>query len=460
VATILIVDDEKNYLWMLGELFQGEGYDVLTCERAEAALPLLADGQVDLLVTDLRMAEMDGMALLGRAKDLSPATSTIIMTAFGTVERAVEAMRLGAYDFILKPFNNADLLRAAAKALERTALLRENLRLSQTLAHQYRFDQLIGKSPVMQEVFEKITRVTGSKSPVLITGESGSGKELVARAVHFNGPRGGRPFLPINCGALTVTLAESELFGHERGAFTGASARHLGLFEQANGGTLFLDEIAELPLALQVKLLRVLDSQELRRVGSEKAVAVDVRILTATNRDLKTDVQAGRFREDLFFRLSVVRIDVPPLRERPEDIPLLAEACLKSLVKEGGVRGSRFSAAALDLLARHAWPGNVRELENVVAHAALMSKGEEIQPEDLPLELAATGEWLSALARLLPPKALLDDTLTAIERHLISRALAESNGVQARAAELLGISRSLLQYKLKALNDPSNPANS
>ncbi|TAL12805.1 MAG: sigma-54-dependent Fis family transcriptional regulator [Nitrospirae bacterium] len=458
MATILVVDDEKNYLWMLKELFQGEGYEVLTGERAEEALPLLAEGRVDLLVTDLRMAEMDGMALLARVKDLSPATSTIIMTAFGTVERAVEAMRLGAYDFILKPFNNGDLLRAAAKALERTALLRDNLRLSQTLARQYRFDQLIGKSPVMQEVCEKIKRVTDSKSPVLITGESGSGKELVARAIHFNGPRGGRPFLPVNCGALTVTLAESELFGHERGAFTGASARHLGLFEQAHGGTLFLDEVAELPLSLQVKLLRVLDSQKLRRVGSEKAVAVDVRILTATNRDLKADVQAGRFREDLFFRLNVVRIDVPPLRERPEDIPLLAETYLKNLVNEGGIRGARFSAAALDLLVRHAWPGNVRELENVVAHAALMSKAEEIQPEDLPLELAAAGAWLPALARLLPAKVSLDDTLKAVERHLISRAMAESNGVQAKAAELLGISRSLLQYKLKALNEPSDPS--
>src|SRR5438445_3202346 len=238
MATILVVDDEKNYLWMLEELFQSEGYEVLTCERAEDALPLLAEGRVDLLLTDLRMAEMDGMALHGRVREMSPATSTIIMTAFGTVERAVEAMRLGAYDFILKPFNQADLLRTVAKALERTVLLRENLRLSQTLSHHYHFDQLIGKSSLMQEVFE-----------------------------------------------------------------------------QAAGGTLFLDEVAELPVALQAKLLRVLDTQEIRRVGSEKAVSVDVRILAATHRDLKTEVHAGRFREDLFFRLNVVRIDVPPLRD-------------------------------------------------------------------------------------------------------------------------------------------------
>jgi two-component system, NtrC family, response regulator len=458
MAIILVVDDEKNYLWMLGELFQNEGYEVLTCEKGSEALTLLREGQVDLLLTDLRMAEMDGMALLARAREVSPATSTIIMTAFGTVERAVEAMRLGAYDFILKPFNNADLLRAAAKAIERTVLFRENLRLSQSLAHQYHFDQLVGKSAAMQTVFDKIKRVTDSKSTVLITGESGSGKELVARAIHFNGPRGGRPFLAVNCSALTVSLAESELFGHERGAFTGATARHLGVFEQAAGGTLFLDEVAELPVALQAKILRVLDTQEIRRVGSEKVVPVDVRILTATHRDLKTEVQAGRFREDLFFRLNVVRIDVPPLRDRAEDIPLLAEACLKSLVKEGGVRGTRFAPAAVELLPRYSWPGNVRELENVVAHAALMATSEDIQADDLPLELTAAKEWLTALDRLLPAKAPLDDTLRAIERHLVHRALAQSNGVQAKAAELLGISRSLLRYKMKTLGEPSEPA--
>jgi two-component system NtrC family response regulator len=408
---------------------------------------------VDLLLTDLRMAEMDGMALLARAREIAPPVSIIIMTAYGTIERAVEAMRLGAYDFIVKPFNNADLLRAAAKAIERTVLVRENLRLSQSLAHQYHFDQLVGKSAAMQTVFDKIKRVTDSKSTVLITGESGSGKELVARAIHFNGPRGGRPFLPVNCSALTVSLAESELFGHERGAFTGATARHLGVFEQAAGGTLFLDEVAELPVALQAKILRVLDIQEIRRVGSEKVVPVDVRILAATHRDLKTEVQAGRFREDLFFRLNVVRIDVPPLRDRPEDIPLIAEAYLQELVKEGGMSGKRFSPATIDILTRYRWPGNVRELQNAVAHAALMAKTEEILLDDFPLELVASGEWLTALDRILPHDVPLDSTLKAVERHMIIRALSRANGVQAKAAELLKISRSLLQYKLKLLGN-------
>ncbi len=457
MATIMVVDDEKNYLWMLGELFQSGGYEVLTCEKASDAVPLLQDDRVDVLLTDLRMAEMDGMALLTRAREVAPAVSTIIMTAYGSVERAVEAMRLGAYDFILKPFNNADLLRSVGKALERTALVRENLRLSQSLAHQYHFDQLIGKSPVMQAVFEKIKRVIGSKSLVLITGESGSGKELVARAIHFNGPRCGRPFLAVNCSALTDTLAESELFGHERGAFTGASARHLGVFEQANGGTLFLDEVSELPLPLQAKLLRVLDTQEIRRVGSEKVITVDVRMLAATNRDLKAEARAGRFREDLYFRLNVVQVDLPPLRDRAEDIPLLAERHLQHLIQERGTRGRRFSPAALTLLSRYPWPGNVRELQNAVAHAALMALSDEIQPEDFPMELAATGEWLVALDRVLPSSAQLDATLKAIERHLIERALAKSQGVQAKAAELLGISRSLLQYKLKTLAASSEP---
>jgi two-component system NtrC family response regulator len=301
----------------------------------------------------------------------------------------------------------------------------------------------------MQAVFEKIKRVTDSKSTVLLFGESGSGKELVARAIHFNGPRCGRPFLAVNCGALTTTLAESELFGHERGAFTSANARHHGMFEQANSGTLFLDEVAELPIDLQSKLLRVLDTQEVRRVGSEKTFRVDVRILAATNRDLKTEVKHGRFREDLFFRLSVVRIDVPPLRERVEDVRLLAEAYLRELVKEGSTQGKRFAPATLDLLRRYQWPGNVRELHNAVAHAALMAQHEEIQPDDFPLELAASGEWLQALDRILPPDAPLDPTLKAVEHHMIARALTRAGGVQAKAAELLKISRSLLQYKLK-----------
>jgi len=459
MATILVVDDENNYLWMLKELLQGEGHEVVTCNKVPDALEVLRESKIDVLLTDLRMSEMDGMTLLAQAREISPTTTTMLMTAYGTIERTVEAMRLGAYDFIVKPFENADLLRSVAKAVEHNTLVRENVRLSHSLAPHYHVDNLIGQSVAMRAVFDKIKRVTDSKSTVLLFGESGSGKELVARAIHFNGPRCGRPFLAVNCAAMTATLAESELFGHERGAFTGANARHQGMFEQANSGTLFLDEIGELPMDLQSKLLRVLDTQEVRRVGSEKTFRVDVRILAATNRDLKAEVKHGRFREDLFFRLSVVRIDVPPLRERGEDVRLLAEAYLRELVKEGSLHGKRFAPATLELLQRYQWPGNVRELHNAVAHAALMAQHEEIQPDDFPLELAASGEWLHALDRILPPDAPLDPTLKAIEHHMIARALTRASGVQAKAADLLKISRSLLQYKLKTAGTNPNQAN-
>jgi two-component system NtrC family response regulator len=454
MATVLVVDDEKNYLWMLEEFLRGEGFDVVTCEKGSDALAVLREARIDVLLTDLRMAEMDGLTVLEKTREISPATSTLLMTAYGTIERAVEAMRCGAYDFIVKPFENVDLLRSIHRAIERSVLVRENVRLSQSLARHYHLEQLIGKSPAMKGVWDKIQRVTDSKSAVLISGESGAGKELVARAIHFNGRRSGRPFLAMNCGALTDSLAESELFGHEKGAFTGAHARHLGLFEQAQGGTLFLDEVGELPLHLQSKLLRVLDTSEIRRVGSEKPAQVELRILSATNRDLKAEVQAGRFREDLFFRLSVVRIDVPPLRERLEDLPLLADAHLQALSRESVVRGKRISTRAHQLLAGYRWPGNVRELHNAIAHAALMAQGEEIEPKDLPIELSTTRDWERAVDRIVPINAPLEPTLRAIEERMIVRALDHAKGVQARAADMLKISRSLLQYKLKHRHEP------
>ncbi|HJT22711.1 MAG TPA: sigma-54 dependent transcriptional regulator [Nitrospira sp.] len=454
MATVLVVDDEKNYLWMLEEFLRGEGFDVVTCEKGSDALAVLREARIDVLLTDLRMAEMDGLTVLEKTREISPATSTLLMTAYGTIERAVEAMRCGAYDFIVKPFENVDLLRSIRRAIERSVLVRENVRLSQSLAGQYHLEQLTGNSPAMKGIWDKIQRVTDVKNAVLICGESGVGKELVARAIHFNGPRSGRPFLAVNCGALSDSLAESELFGHEKGAFTGAHVRHLGLFEQAQGGTLFLDEVGELPLPLQSKLLRALDTHEIRRVGGERPVHVELRILSATNRDLKSEVQAGRFREDLFFRLSVVRIDVPPLRERVEDIPVLADAHLDALSREGAIRGKTISPRAHQLLAGYRWPGNVRELHNAIAHAALMARGEEIEPEDLPIELTTSRDWESALDRIVPVDAPLEPTLRAIERRMIARALDHAKGVQARAAEMLKISRSLLQYKLKHRHEP------
>jgi two-component system NtrC family response regulator len=449
MASVMIVDDEKNYLWMLDELLRGEGYEVITCETGPEALSALRDAPVDVLLTDLRMAEMDGMTLIEKSREISPTTTTVLMTAYGTIERAVEAMRCGAYDFLVKPFENADLLRSIRRAVERSVLVRENVRLSQSLARHHQLTRLIGKSPLMKDVCDKINRVANSKSAVLITGESGSGKELVARAIHFNGPGSGRPFLAVNCGALVDSLAESELFGHEKGSFTGAHARHLGVFEQAQGGTIFLDEIGELPLNLQSKLLRVLDTGEIRRVGSEKSVQLDLRLVSATNRDLKGEVQSGRFREDLYFRISVVRIEVPPLRERKEDVPLLAEAYLQELIRAGGIHAKRFSPRSLQFLAEYRYPGNVRELHNLIAHAALMAQGENIEPEDFPVITSASKDWVRALDRIVPIDASLDEVLRTVETHMIDRALAQSMGVQARASEMLKISRSLLQYKLK-----------
>ncbi len=453
MATILVVDDEKNYLWMLDELLRGEGFDVVTCEKGSDALVMLRDATIDVLLTDLRMAEMDGLAILDKAREMSPATTPLLMTAYGTIERAVEAMRRGAYDFIVKPFESADLIHTIRRAIERSALVRENLRLSRSLAQEFRPDRLIGTSTGITGVWTKIHRVVDSKSAVLICGESGVGKELVARAIHFNGPRRGRPFLAVNCSALTDSLAESELFGHEKGAFTGALSRHLGIFEQADGGTLFLDEIADLPMPLQAKLLRVLDSQEVRRVGSERTFHVDVRILAATHRDLRSEVKQGRFREDLFFRLNVVQIDIPPLRERSDDIPLLAETFLQEFAREGKARGKQFSPATIELLKQYRWPGNVRELRNAIEHVALMAQDHDIQPDDFPLELSATGKWEQAFDRFLPADAPLNSTLKAVERFMIIRALTHAGGVQARAADVLKISRSLLQYKLKTLTD-------
>lgn len=449
MATVLVLDDEKNYLWMLDEMLRGEGFDVVTCDKGSDALAIVERGLIDVLLTDYRMTEMDGLAMLEKAHEIAPTTTAVLMTAYGTIERAVEAMKRGAYDFIVKPFERPDLVQTIRRAAERTALVRQTQRLSHSLTLHNRQEQIVGNSAAMKAVLQKIDRVRNSKSAVLICGESGVGKELVARAIHFGSPRSGGPFLAVNCSTLTDSLAESELFGHEKGAFTGAFGRHPGWFEQADGGTLFLDEVGELPLGLQAKLLRVLDTHEIRRVGSEKAVRVNIRLLSATNRDLKGEVQAGRFREDLFFRLSVVRIEVPALRERPEDIALIAESHLQAIAQEGGIQGKRFSSNVYELLTAYRWPGNVRELQNVVSHAALMAQGEQIEPQDLPPELWSVGDWGQALDRIIPSDAPLEATLRAIEVRIIDRALARTNGVQARAADLLKISRSLLQYKLK-----------
>ena len=374
----------------------------------------------------------------------------IIMTAFGTVEKAVSAMKKGAFDYILKPFKNEEILVTIAKALEHRHLILANRRLNQELDKKYGFPNIVGTSRVMEDILALVKRVAGSRATVLITGESGTGKELIARAIHQCSNRAAKSFISVNCAALTETLLESELFGHERGAFTNAVAMRKGRFELADGGTLFMDEVAEMSQGLQVKLLRVLQEMEFERVGGVRTIKVDVRVVAASNRDLKEEVEAGRFREDLFYRLNVVHLHLPPLRERQEDIPLLAAHFIKKYVQENLRDKTRITPEALKVLIQYAWPGNVRELENVMERAVILCSNNVISPQDLPAELApAPAESRLDIDRFIPLNTPLPEALDAIEEQMIRRALEKSGQVQVRAAELLGITKSLLQYKLK-----------
>jgi len=448
--TILVVDDEVNYLTVMEALLGEAGYEVLTSSSAPEALKIMGGADLDLLLTDMKMPKMSGIELLEKSHRLYPDFPVIIMTAFGTVEKAVEAMKKGAFDYILKPFKNEEILLTIAKALEHRHLILQNLMLSQELEKKYGFPNIVGDSRVMQEILALVKRVAPSRATVLVTGESGTGKELIARAIHQCSTRASKTFISVNCAALTETLLESELFGHERGAFTHAVAMRKGRFELADGGTLFLDEVAEMSQALQVKLLRVLQEMEFERVGGARTIKVDVRMVAASNRDLKEEVEAGRFREDLFYRLNVVHLHMPPLRQRQEDIPLLATHFIHKYVQEN-VRGKmRITPEALKLLGQYPWPGNVRELENVMERAVILCHNSLITPQDLPRELAsAAAESTLEIDRFIPTHIPLPEALDRIEEQMIRRALEQSNQVQVRAAEMLGITKSLLQYKLK-----------
>jgi two-component system NtrC family response regulator len=431
---------------LLGEA----GYEVLTAPSGLEALKIAGQSDLDLVLTDMKMPKMNGIELLVELRRLYPDLPVMIMTAFGTVGKAVEAMKTGAFDYILKPFKNEEILVTIAKALEHRRLILQNRLLSQDLERKYGFPNIVGDSRPMQEILSLVKRVAGSRATVLISGESGTGKELIARAIHQNSPRAPKTFISVNCAALTESLLESELFGHERGAFTHAVAMRKGRFELADGGTLFMDEVAEMSPSLQVKLLRVLQEMEFERVGGSRSIKVDVRVVAATNRELKEEVEGGRFREDLFYRLNVVHLHIPPLRERPEDIPLLAAHFLKKYAIEN-VRGEVFIApAALKLLLQYSWPGNVRELENVMERAVILCGDNTITPQDLPGELAGTAaEPQLDIDRFIPLHTPLPEALDQIEEQMIRRALEMSGKVQVRAAEMLGITKSLLQYKLK-----------
>jgi len=448
--TILVVDDESNYLTVMETLLGEAGYEVLTAPSAIEAMKISAAADLDLVLTDMKMPKMTGIELLDKLQQLQPDLPVIIMTAFGTVEKAVSAMKKGAFDYILKPFKNEEILVTIAKALKHRHLILTNRLLNQELEKKYGFPNIVGESRVMEEILALVKRVAASRATVLITGESGTGKELIARAIHQCSNRAAKSCISVNCGALTETLLESELFGHERGAFTHAVAMRKGRFELADGGTLFMDEVAEMSQGLQVKLLRVLQEMEFERVGGTRTIKVDVRVVAASNRDLKEEVEAGRFREDLFYRLNVVHLHLPPLRQRQEDIPLLAAHFIKKYVQENLRDKTRITPEALQVLIHYAWPGNVRELENVMERAVILCSNNTITPQDLPAELApAPAESRLDIDRFIPLNTPLPEALDAIEEQMIRRALEKSGQVQVRAAELLGITKSLLQYKLK-----------
>ncbi|RJQ50533.1 MAG: sigma-54-dependent Fis family transcriptional regulator [Desulfobacteraceae bacterium] len=450
METVLIVDDEKNYPPIIAAVLQEEGYETLTANSGPEALRVLQNSDVDLIVTDMKMPGMDGMLLLEEVKRRNPELPVIMMTAHGTVERAVEAMQKGAYNYILKPFDNESLILYVGKACAMYQVVKENRRLRTAVESIYRFGNIIGKSKAMHEVFDKVVKVAPATATVLIEGESGTGKELVAKSIHFNSPRSDKPFIAVNCSALADTLLESELFGHEKGAFTGAISMKKGRFELADGGTLFLDEIGELSMSLQVKLLRVLQEKMFERVGGTRPIKVDIRLIAATNRDLKEEVERGRFRDDLYFRLNVVQIQLPPLRKRTEDIRMLVHHFMKKYAKE---RASDRPITGIDpeaerLIHRYSWPGNVRELENVIERAMILCPGETITASDLPKNFVDNVNSFLSLEEI-PVNAPLYETLATIEKKLIERALQQSNNVQSHAAELLGIGKSGLNQKIK-----------
>jgi len=446
--TVLIVDDEKNYLVILEALLAPEGYEVVTEANPLHALRLLNETDFDLVITDMKMPKMDGIELLDEVKKIDSELPVIIMTAYGTIEMAVKAMKKRAYDYITKPFRNEELKLTVKKALELYKLKKENRRLSEALTSRYRYSNIIGKSKEMIKIYDMIEKVSQSKASIMITGPSGTGKELIAKAIHFCSPRKNMPFVSINCGALTETLLESELFGHEKGAFTGAVTMKKGRFELADGGTLFLDEVGEMPPSLQVKLLRVLQEMEFERVGGTRTIKVDVRIVAASNRNLKQDVNEGVFREDLFYRLNVVQIEVPSLKERVEDIPLLVAHFIEKY-QPSNKGNIELAPEAWKALYSHTWPGNIRELENVIESALVMSSDTIIKLDDLPSYLFQKEDEKIELDKLVPQNLNLNEALEHIEGQLILRALRASNNVQSKAAELLGISRRMMHYKMR-----------
>jgi len=445
---ILLVDDEPHILELLSlALEEDEGYRILTANNGKEAVARVKKEKPQVVLVDIRMSDMDGVEVLRQIKEINKATSIIMMTAYGAMDTIVEAMKLGAYDYITKPIDLEKLKSLIKGALEARVLAGKIAPRGKS-EEKYKLENIVGKNPKMFEVYKRIGKVVNNKATVLIRGETGTGKELVARAIHFNGILRKGPFVAVDCASLPEDLLESELFGHEKGAFTGAINQKLGKFELASKGTLFLDEIGNLSLATQAKLLRVLQEKRIERVGGTKPINIDVRIIAATHRDIRKAVREGSFREDLYYRLNVVVINLPPLRERKDDIPLLVEHFLRQYRSESGGRLKYVLPQTMDLLIRYSWPGNVRELENVIERAVVMGKGDAILPYDLSSEIQKT---LDPSPSTLPSggRLFLKERVAQLEKELITNALEESGWVQTRAAKLLGISRRMIKYKME-----------
>ena len=440
--TILIIDDEKNIREGLGAAFEMEGYEVRLAANGKEGLDCIAKGDIDLVITDLRMDGISGEEVLRRVTTETPGIPVIVLTGHGSIDAAVDAMRNGAYDFLTKPLNLDRLSMLVKRALERRELSLQHTQLKAEVSSAHTLDNMIGKSGEMQKVFTLIKKVAPTKASVLITGESGVGKELVADAIHNLSPRSAHEMIKVHCAALSETLLESELFGHEKGAYTGAEKMQKGRFELAHESTIFLDEIGEVNASVQVKLLRVLQDHKIIRVGGEKTIDIDVRVIAATNRDMEKEVKEGRFREDLYYRLNVVHIAVPPLRERRDDIPLLLNAFLKEYAKENGKNVTGIDNRARALLYKYDWPGNIRELRNCIESAVVMCGGNEITPEDLPPTVSAS---IAAPSITIPVGTTLDDA----EKAIICENLAANKGNKSKTADILGIGRKTLHRKLQ-----------
>jgi DNA-binding NtrC family response regulator len=443
---LLVVDDDPVTIDLLKEVLSKEGYEVSTALSGEEAITHGTDNFFDLIITDVRMGKKDGMEVLRFFKKNAPDTTVIMITAFGSIETAIEAIREGAYDYISKPFKLEEIKFTVQRALERRRLIQENKFYRQELLEKYQFKNVIGRTPQMFQVYKTIAKVADTKSTVLLCGERGTGKELIARSIHYNSQRSNRPFIPVDCASLVETLIESELFGHVRGAFTGASSAKRGLFEESDGGTLFLDEVGNLSLPMQSKLLRFLQEHEIKRVGGTESIKVDVRVIAATNQPLEPLVRSGKFREDLFDRLNVIIITLPPLRERNEDIPLLASHFLQKFSEENHKTISHISPEAIEILLQYSWPGNVRELEHTIERAVIFSTQPIILPEDLPRKMS---EEMKGSEIPMPGKPL---SLKELERKYILKVLQENRGNKKKASEILGIDRATL-YRILEKED-------